>query len=207
MDWSTVASVATAGGTLVLAIATFGSTRTANRASRIAEQALQTRIRPLLLTARFEDPVEKITWMDQHITKAPGGFGVLEEENGTLYFAIALRNVGAGLAVLHGWRILDDIRAEPDCNESEYRRLQRDLYIAPGLNGFFQGAIREFDDPDRDHVVDLYKKHERFVIDLLYGDQEGGQRVVTRFGYNPIRENEWLCSTGRHWFLDRADPR
>ena len=38
-DWSTIASLATAGGTLVLAIATFGSTRSANRAARASEEA------------------------------------------------------------------------------------------------------------------------------------------------------------------------
>ncbi len=208
MDWSTAASLATAGGTLVLAIATFVSTRSANRASRISEQALQTRIRPLLLTARFEDPPEKITWQDQHITKASGGYGSFEHDDGTYYFAIALRNVGPGLAILHGWRInRDPIQSQPECDESSYRRLNRDLYIAPGLNGFMQGAVRTADDRDRDQVEELFRQRERFAIDLLYGDQEGGQRMVTRFGFNPIRENEWLCATGRHWYLDRADPR
>jgi len=206
-DWSTIASLATAGGTLVLAVATFASTRTSNRASRLAEQALLTRIRPLLLTARFEDPPEKITWMDQHITKAPGGYGMFEEDNGVLYLAIALRNVGTGLAVLHGWRVSDDLYNGAETDEARYRRLNRDLYIASGMNGFWQGAVREADDPDRQQIRELFDKRERFAVDLLYGDQEGGQRTVTRFGYTPIRENEWLCATSRHWFLDRDDPR
>jgi len=97
-DWATIASLATAGGTLVLAIATFSSTRTANRATRVAEQSLATRIRPLLLNTRFSDPPEKITWMDDHITKVEGGRGVLEEENGIFYLAASVRNVGTGLA-------------------------------------------------------------------------------------------------------------
>jgi hypothetical protein len=208
MDWTTVASLATAGGTLVLAVATFGSTRTANRASRISEMALMARMRPLLLTARFEDPAEKITWSDQHITKALGGYGSFEHDNGSYYFAIALRNVGAGLAILHGWHItVDPLSDHPGCDESSYRRLNRDLYIAPGLNGFFQGAVRETGDPDWDTAAKLYDTRARFAIDLLYGDEEGGQRMVTRFGFNPIRETEWLCATGRHWYLDRNDPR
>jgi hypothetical protein len=207
-DWATIASLATAGGTLILAVATFGSTRTANRASRLSEMALLTRIRPLLLTARFEDPPEKITWQDQHITKAAGGYGSFEHENDNYYFAIALRNVGAGLAILHGWHItLDPTSGQPDCDEASYRRLNRDLYIAPGLNGFFQGAVRDTGDSDWDTVEKLYARRERFAIDLLYGDEQGGQRMVTRFGFNPIRETEWLCATGRHWYLDRDDPR
>jgi len=36
-DLTAIASLATAGGTLVLAIATFGSVRSANRAARVAE--------------------------------------------------------------------------------------------------------------------------------------------------------------------------
>ena len=50
-------------------------------------------------------------------------------------------------------------------------------------------------------------------IDLLYGDHEGGQRVITRFFVSPhthATDDEpdlWLCSTARHWNLDRADPR
>jgi len=36
-DWVTISSLATAGGTLVLAAGTFASVRSANRASRVAE--------------------------------------------------------------------------------------------------------------------------------------------------------------------------
>ena len=37
-DWVTISSLATAGGTLVLAVATFSSVRSANRSARVAEQ-------------------------------------------------------------------------------------------------------------------------------------------------------------------------
>ncbi|HXY84557.1 MAG TPA: hypothetical protein VEH52_03665 [Gaiellaceae bacterium] len=47
-DWVTISSLATAGGTLVLAGATFASVRSANRASRVAEQSLLAGLRPLL---------------------------------------------------------------------------------------------------------------------------------------------------------------
>ena len=41
---------------------------------------------------------------------------------------------------------------------------------------------------------------------------EGGQRVITRLGLSrsPAKdgsEDEWAISAGRHWNLDRADPR
>jgi hypothetical protein len=55
-DTSTIASLATAGGTLVLAVATFASTRSANRAARISEQSLKVGLRPVLFNARPQDP-------------------------------------------------------------------------------------------------------------------------------------------------------
>jgi hypothetical protein len=43
-------------------------------------------------------------------------------------------------------------------------------------------------------------------IDILYGDFEGGQRVITRFMLAP-REDRWYAGVGRHWNVDRPDPR
>ena len=39
-DWVTISSLATAGGTLVLAVATFSSVKSANRSARVAERSL-----------------------------------------------------------------------------------------------------------------------------------------------------------------------
>jgi hypothetical protein len=55
-DWATFASLATAFGTLVLAVATFASIRSANRSARIAQQALAVNLRPLLIASRLTDP-------------------------------------------------------------------------------------------------------------------------------------------------------
>jgi hypothetical protein len=38
-DITTIAELGTAGGTLILAVATFGSVRSANRAARVAERS------------------------------------------------------------------------------------------------------------------------------------------------------------------------
>ena len=46
-DWATIASLATAGGTLVLAVSTFASVKSANRAARAAERSLLAGLRPL----------------------------------------------------------------------------------------------------------------------------------------------------------------
>ncbi len=65
-NWATVASFATAVGTLVLALATFASIRSANRSARVAEEAFRVNLRPVLVTSRLDDPVQKIRWMDNH---------------------------------------------------------------------------------------------------------------------------------------------
>ena len=51
-DWVTISSLATAGGTLVLAVATFSSVRSANRAARTAERSLMVGLRPVLIPSR-----------------------------------------------------------------------------------------------------------------------------------------------------------
>ncbi|HEX3089523.1 MAG TPA: hypothetical protein VHQ23_12770 [Ilumatobacteraceae bacterium] len=45
------------------------------------------------------------------------------------------------------------------------------------------------------------------TIDLLYGDQEGGQRTVSRFTLMPMETGQPIASVSRHWYLDRSDPR
>src|SRR4051812_39677812 len=104
-DWSTIASLATAGGTLVLAVATFTSVRSANRAARVAEQSLMTRLRPLVVPSRFDDPPEKVGFMDDHWVRVPGGCATAEVENDIVYLTMALRNVGPGIAVLDRWKL------------------------------------------------------------------------------------------------------
>jgi hypothetical protein len=103
MDTSTIASLATAGGTLILAIATFSSTRSANRAARVSEQALNVGLRPLLFSARPQDATQKVGYGDDHWVALRGGLAVAQEADGNIYLAMPLRNVAAGIAVLHGW--------------------------------------------------------------------------------------------------------
>src|SRR3984885_10544487 len=104
-DTSTIASLATAGGTLVLALATFASTRSANRAARVSEQALKIGLRPVLFNARPHDPPQKVGYGDDHWVMLRDGLAAVQESDGNLYFALPLRNVASGLAVLHGWHL------------------------------------------------------------------------------------------------------
>ena len=102
MQAETIAALTTAAGTLVLAVATFAATRSANRSSRLAEAALLAGLRPVLV------PIAR---------------------------------------------------------------------------------------------------RERFAVDLLYGDLQGGQRAITRFTFMPAGEDRWISSMSRHWQLDGPNVR
>src|SRR5437588_1548525 len=97
--WSDAPNLATGVGTLVLAVATFASVRSANRSARVAEQALQEQRRPILAPSRLEDPLQKIMFVDNHWVRAEGSRGVAEFIDGSVYLALSLRNVGAGIGV------------------------------------------------------------------------------------------------------------
>lgn len=214
-DTSTIASLATAGGTLVLAVATFSSTRSANRAARVSERALNIGLRPVLYNARPHDPVQKVGYADDHWVKLRDGLAAVQEADGNLYLAIPLRNVGSGLAVLHGSYLrMERATAEvPHAAAEDFRLLARDLYVPAGDISFWQTGIRDRADPLYGPLREAISSGSGISVELLYGDHEGGQRTITRFFLSPrayaADEEAWLwsCSTSRHWYLDRADPR
>ncbi|MDQ1484782.1 MAG: hypothetical protein QOJ62_475 [Actinomycetota bacterium] len=213
-DWATISSLATAGGTLVLALATFASVRSANRAARTAERSLLEGLRPLLVPSRLQDPPEKISFVDQHWVHVAGGHAAVEVTDEVIYLAAALRNAGRGMAVLHGWfamRGAGTAAGSDHVPPDEFRRLTRDLYIAPGDHGFWQGALRDPAEPIFAGLRDSVQAAEPITIELLYGDQVGGQRAITRFVLlphdDPDGQRSWLATVSRQWHLDRAAPR
>ncbi len=209
MDWATAASLATAVGTLVLAVATFVSVRSANRAARVAERTLLAGIRPLLVPSRAQDPEQKVGFADNRWVKVPGGQGAVDVSDEAIYLVISLRNVGSGLGVLHGWRFVAErlLGADDHAPLEEFRRLARDLYIPASEMGFWQGAFRDPAEPQFAAARDAIAARRPMTIQLLYGDYEGGQRVVSRFALIPAGEDRWLASVSRHWNIDRPDPR
>jgi hypothetical protein len=208
-DWVTISALATAGGTLALAAATFSAVRSSNRSARLAEQALQEQRRPLLVHARLDDPTQKVMFADGHWLRAEGSQAAIDEESGTLYLGLALRNVGSGIAVLQGWHpwphlVTSDVdHPAPD----DFRRQVRDIYVAPGDVGMWQGALRDPNDEVRRGIAAARAERRPFTVDLLYSDQLGGQRTITRFGVTPAGEDRWLGNAGLHWNLDSAGPR
>ena len=215
MDAATIASLATAGGTLVLALATFSSTRSANRAARIAEASFLVGLRPVLFNARATDDDQKVNFVDDHWLHLRSGMGAIEVTDEAILMAFPLRNVAAGIAVLHGWyltprRLLgQEGHADPD----DFRVLTRDLYIPAGDLGFWQGALREPADELFVATRDAVGERSTVTIDLLYGDHEGGQRTISRFALQPRIDRDkdevtgWMAPVVRHWRLDGQDPR
>lgn len=213
-DWVTISALATALGTLVLAVATFASVRSANNSARTAERALLQGIRPLVFASRFSDEDQKVFFADGHLLKVPGGHGAVEVTPEAAYLAISLRNVGTGVAVLHGWvvdRRVDSGVAPDHAPLDRFRRLTRDLYVPPQDVLFWQCAVRDPADPAHAVVQEAVRTEDALAVELLYGDEEGGQRTVTRFAVVPHRADDgslrWLATVGRHWYVDRPAPR
>jgi hypothetical protein len=223
VDWATISSLGTAVGTLVLGIATFAAVRSSNRSARIAEAALQEQRRPLLAPSRLEDPKQKIMFLEGNWVSAAGGRGVIEHIDGIVYLAISLRNVGSGIAVCQGWAVRSGIGMSPDAlahtpledvqlqllghaSPEDVHLQSRDLYIPAGDIGMWQGALRNPDDRNRTDIIAAIEAGERITVELLYSDQIGLQRTVSRFTLVPAGDT-WLASLNRHWYLDWEGPR
>jgi hypothetical protein len=209
VDWVTISALATAAGTLVLALATFAAVRSANRSARVAERALLAGLRPMLMPSKLQDDSQKVGFADSHWLHVDGGQAAVEATDDVVYDAISIRNVGTGVAVMHGWRFHPEFvpsRGEIP-NPDEFTRLTRDLYIAAGELGFWQGAFRDPSAPGFAIAKAVADDHTPFTVEILYGDVEGGQRMVTRFAMSPRSDTGWIGAVSRHWYIDMPDPR
>ena len=207
-DWVAVSSLATAGGTLALACTTYASVRSANRAARAAELSLLAQLRPLLIQSSEGDPVQRVSFKDELGFVVPGGEAAVQVIDGRFYLVVSLRNVGPGIAVLHGGRLRPDRLGALDAHSplEEFHLLTRDIYIPPLKTGFWQIAFRGYEDPERVEMIAVADRGD-FGVEILYGDYEGGQRVVTLFRVVRDSDGVWRPSAVRHWQVDRSNPR
>src|ERR1700735_2926412 len=200
VDWPTIASLATAASSVVLEVPTFSSvrfgqrsTRIAERSTAIAERALLLGLRPVLAPSRVNDPPETVRFGEGRTVTVDGGMAAVEYEGENYYFVIPLRNVGNGLAILQAWRLtagrpeLDAPHAEP----TEHRRQTRDLYVPSGDTGFWQGAIREPDEPFRVGLEEAFVTGATRTVDPLHGDHEVGQLTISRFILTREEDAHW----------------
>jgi hypothetical protein len=218
VDANTIASALTAGGTLVLAVATFASTRSANRASRIAERALLANLRPVLVNAQAGDPLQKIGFSDQHWVRLAGplaAFDVADADDDAraIYLAFSVRNVGSGIAILQGWHPTPERLLSTDGHPQveRFRAQTRSLYVPPGGVGFWQGALRDPEEAVFTEFAKAAANRTPVTIDLLYTDMNGGQHTITRMSLTPATadpqtgQDRWLASIGKHWLLSEED--
>lgn len=211
-DITTIAELGTAAGTLVLALATFASVRSANRTAQIAERSLRVGLRPVLAPSRPEDPGEPVLFPEGVRMDISHGLADIKRKDEGIFMAIPLRNVGAGMAVLHGWCLSAGWLREPNeghPDPEDFRTQLRDLYIPPSDTGFWQGGLRDTEDDFHATVKAALEggAEEGLTLFLMYGDHEGGQRTITRFGLRKQDDGRWFPAVSRHWNLEGADPR
>jgi hypothetical protein len=186
-------------------------------------------VRPVLIPSREGDPTERVRFGDDVFVNVPGHGAAAKVAHDAVYLAIALRNAGTGVGVIHGWRaraqpqgtrpgaslLLGDdpgevaaspIQVRPDV--AEFRRQQLDLYVPPGETGYWQGAMRDPQEPGYDEVMAAVQSDAGLFIDVLYGDYHGGQRTILRLGVTAWPNVDGHRTTVlRYWNLDQDDPR
>jgi hypothetical protein len=164
----------------------------------------------VLVSSRLDDPDQKIMFVEGHWVHAAGGQGVAQHTGGVVYLAMSLRNVGSGIGVCQAWTVkaeLGSSRTLPaHAPLEEFQMQTRDLYIPSGDIGMWQGALRNPSDPRRAAVAAAIDAGEAITVELLYSDQIGQQRTITRFGLTPIGDGR-LVTVTRHWYLDWEGPR
>jgi hypothetical protein len=155
---------------------------------------------------RPEDRTERVDFAaggGSRSFELPGGTALVVEEGGVSLFAISLRNVGTGAALIEGWYMRRGFLTAdvPHSDPDQFQSQRRDLYISPGDTGFWQGAIRDPSDPFHEVVRAAIAEDDWLVAELLYSDQEGGRRFVSRFSLRR-EDDHWYPVAGRHWTLD-----
>ena len=102
-DWVTISAIASAGGTLVLAAATFSSVKSANRAARVAERSL------MAGDARTGVTIHRTTSeLDAGPIAAQEAFDVAPDDDAGIVFA---RSAAIAARLLD--RVIDDPHFEP----------------------------------------------------------------------------------------------
>ena len=126
-----------------------------------------------------------------------------------MYLAISLRNVGSGIAVCQGWVVLPDsgspVNHPTHVPLEEFRLQSRDLSSRPGTLACGKERFATPDDPVRAEVVNAIETGQAITLELLYPDQVGRQRTISRFSLTPAHDT-WLAGLTRHWYLLGRPP-
>jgi hypothetical protein len=210
-DWVTISALATAAGTLVLALATFASVRSANRAARVAERRMLESLRPMLTASRLQDPPEKIRVVDGRWSRFRVAAVLYSTRTDRLPDDGAAKR-GRGLAVLHGWQCASGYGPARTSTRSPTRCAGwPETFSRPGRHRVLAGALCNPSQPISGEVVRAVEEcADGPIIDLQYGDDEGGSACDQPFALTPHESEDgatrWLASMSRHWNLDPCKP-
>ena len=103
------------------------------------------------------------------------------------------------------WPSLQTERAHPPIEDFTTQNL--DIYVAPGDDGLWLSALRDPAAGIFTAVSDAFKAGEPLMINLLYGDFEDGQRVITQMTLRHVGDDRWLAQATRHFDVDRPEPQ
>ena len=183
-DWVTISSLATAGGTLVLAIATFSSVKSANRSARVAERSLLAGQRPILIPTHEDDPVQTVRFGDGVLIHVVGHGGTVEVQPREPLHGDR-RSQRRQRAGADSWMARRGAQTRPETSRlrpTSSAGSSATSTSRPARPAIWQGAIRDRSDPDYDAVRTAMRTGARVSVDLIYGDYEGGQRTIARIG-------------------------
>ena len=193
---------------LVLAVATFSSVRSANRAARAAERSLLAGLRPVLMPSRLQDPPQKVSFFDQHWVTIEGGHAAFEvTRRRSTWSSACATPEPASPSSTGGTSIRSGSPAARTPRPKTFG-------VSPVISTFppeisASGRVHFATRTSRSSrcARDAAARATAVTIDLLYGDHEGGQRMISRFALHRCRTARGWPSSARHWNLDRPNPR
>ena len=183
-DSATIASYATAAGTLVLAVATFSAVRSSNRFSphrrRVTPHQHAPTAHPVAVSTTPSKGCCGIHHHAAHIngrtpsSRKTAGSSIWRSDCETLVQVLPCSTGGTRCPIRRS-------KTCPTPQAEDFRRLTIDLYIPAGGSGYWEAAVREPDDPLRPGFMRALTERHPFMIDILYGDQQGRQRTISRY--------------------------
>ena len=127
-------------------------------------------------------------------TRRPGR---RRRDGGGDLLAIALRNAGSGIAVLHGWRMLTgEIRQLDHRPPEEFTRLTRDLYLGADDLGYWQGSFRDPSSAEYIEALRAIREREPFAMEILLRGR-GGRPAADQPLRRPGARQERVARGGR----------
>jgi hypothetical protein len=136
------------------------------------------------MTPRRDDPPVEVQFADGRVFDTGWGDALVRCEDGVIYLALQLRNSGAGVAHLVGYRLEPEAaqlvtqdprgvarhrRGDPAPDPTAFTEQQRDLYISAGELGHWQAALRDATTELYATTSEAITSRGRITIDLLYG--------------------------------------